>query len=88
MIQVDDQGNNSIVVVAGANYEVTPEEIDNALAGFPANAWLLAQNETSAVAHAIRRAKQQGRPVAFNPCADGSPSFGLSARTSRPVVRQ
>jgi ribokinase len=67
LIQVDDAGQNAIVLLNGANAQITPEEVDKALAGASADDWLLAQNETSAVAHAIWRAKEGGRRVAFNP---------------------
>jgi ribokinase len=67
MIQVDDAGQNAIVLVAGANHEITPEEVDAAVSGFSDGSWLLTQNETSAVAHAIRSATQHGLRVAFNP---------------------
>ncbi len=67
LIQVDDQGQNAIVLLGGANSEITPADVDAALGGTSGGTWLLAQNETSAVDHAIRRAKQLGRRVAFNP---------------------
>jgi ribokinase len=67
MIQVDDAGQNAIVLVSGANQEITRDEVDAAIENFSAGSWLLAQNETSAVDHAIRRAKERGLKVAFNP---------------------
>jgi ribokinase len=67
MIQVTGDGQNAIVVIGGANYEITPEEVDESLASFSADDWLLVQNETSAVEHAIRAAKGRGMRVALNP---------------------
>lgn len=67
VIQVDDAGQNAIVIVAGANRQITSEEIDAALSGAAAGAWLLVQNETSSVADAIRMAKARGLRVALNP---------------------
>jgi ribokinase len=67
IIQVDATGQNAIVLAAGANHEITPAEIDAALAGAAPGSWLLAQNETSSVVHAVRRAHQLGLRVAFNP---------------------
>lgn len=67
IIQVDAAGQNAIVLLAGANQQIMPEEIDAALADAPRDAWLLAQNETSAVDHAIRAAKRRGLRVALNP---------------------
>jgi ribokinase len=55
------------VLVSGANEEITADEVDAAIENFSAGSWLLAQNETSAVDHAIRCAKERGLRVAFNP---------------------
>ena len=67
IIQVDDAGQNAIVLLAGANHEVSPGEIDEVLADCPAESWLVVQNETSSVGHAIHSAKARGMRVAFNP---------------------
>lgn len=67
LIQVDGAGENAIVVVAGANGEITPDDVDAALAGAAAGDWLLAQNETSGIPHALRAARRRGMLVAFNP---------------------
>jgi ribokinase len=67
IIQVDDAGQNAIVLLAGANHEITPREVDEALEGCNRATWLLVQNETSAVDHAIRRANERGLRVALNP---------------------
>ena len=45
VIQVDDAGENSIVVFPGTNLEITEEERTQALAGFGAGDFLLLQNE-------------------------------------------
>lgn len=67
LIQVDSAGQNAIVLTAGANREITPHDVDHALTSATAGDWLLAQNETSCVAHAIRRAKALDLRVAWNP---------------------
>ena len=67
IIQVDDAGQNAIVLLAGANHEITPREVDESLEGCNRATWLLVQNETSAVDHAIRRANERGLRVALNP---------------------
>ncbi len=67
IIQVDDAGQNAIVILAGANAELTSGDVDRAFDTFPQVTWLLVQNETSAVGHAIASAKQRGLRVAFNP---------------------
>jgi ribokinase len=67
IIQVDDAGQNAIILLGGANQQITSTDVDAALADCPADSWLLVQNETSAVDHAIRAAKQRGMRIAFNP---------------------
>lgn len=67
IIQVDDSGQNAIVVLGGANAEITGDDVDRALDRCPRATWLLVQNETSAVGHAIVRAKERGLSVALNP---------------------
>ncbi len=67
IIQVDDSGENAIVLSAGANDHVTLEDVDRALADAPAGSWLVVQNETSAVAHAIKAAHARGMRIALNP---------------------
>jgi len=67
IIQVDDAGQNAIVLLGGANQDITPSEVTEAISSAPSGSWLLVQNETSAVAEAIRAAKQRGLRVAFNP---------------------
>src|SRR5207249_2109455 len=58
---------NAIVLFGGANHEIVPADVDQMLSGFGSGDWLLVQNETSAIGHAIERAKQQCLNVAFNP---------------------
>jgi ribokinase len=67
IIQVDDAGQNAIVVSPGANQEISPDDVDGWLQDCRPGTWLLLQNETSGIEHAIRRAKKSGMLVAFNP---------------------
>ena len=67
IVQVDDAGENAIVVSGGANHELTGEQLERALAAAPSGSWLLVQNETNCVAQAIRLAHDRGMPVALNP---------------------
>ena len=67
IIQVDDAGQNAIVVLGGANVEITEGDVDRALDGCSQAMWLLVQNETSSVGHAIVRAHERGLRVALNP---------------------
>lgn len=67
IVQIDNQGQNSIIVYSGANGRVSKAYIDQVLERFEAEDLLLLQNEVSNVDYAIRQAKKQGLRVAFNP---------------------
>lgn len=67
IIQVDDAGQNAIVLLTGANHDTTASEVDDAISDAPQGSWLLVQNETSVVGEAIRAANNRGLRVAFNP---------------------
>lgn len=75
IIMVDGDGYNSIVVFAAANGAVGPEAVRAALALAAPGDVLLCQNETSAVAEAMREAKNRGLRVVFNP-SPFDPSVG------------
>ncbi len=66
IIQVNNQGENCIVIHAGANRELTVEQINQALLNLNANACLL-QNETNLIPEIISLAKQRNLAVFFNP---------------------
>ena len=66
VIQVDDEGRNSIVISAGANGELDSELIQDAVLRLEGNDWLLLQNETNGIAEAIELAAQEGKQVAIN----------------------
>jgi len=67
IIQVDSRGRNSIVILGGANQDITVEDIDTYLEGFEAGDLLLLQNETSNLEYAITAAKAKGMKIALNP---------------------
>ena len=67
IIQVDRNGGNCIIIAPGANGAVSETMVEEALSGAAPGDWLLAQNETSAIAYAIRAAKSRGMRVALNP---------------------
>ena len=66
VIQVDEDGRNSIVISAGANRELDSELIQDAILRLEDNDWLLLQNETNGIAEAIELAAQEGKKVAIN----------------------
>jgi ribokinase len=67
IIQVNAEGENSIVTVSGANRIITTFDINYALISFYPNDYLLVQNETNMVSEMISSAKAKGMKVAFNP---------------------
>lgn len=67
VIQVDDSGQNCIVIEGGANRRFSTEDVRNALDGFGPGDMVLVQNETALVPDMISLASAKGMEVAFNP---------------------
>ena len=67
VIQVDQEGQNCIIIVSGANGEVEKEQIQEACEALEEGDIALFQNEISNVAYGIAKAKRSGAKVAFNP---------------------
>ena len=67
IIQLDKKGQNCIIILAGANGEITMEDVQRALADFGAGDMIVLQNEISCVPEIIRLAHEKGLTVAFNP---------------------
>ncbi|MFH1512737.1 MAG: ribokinase [Bacillota bacterium] len=67
LIQVDLNGQNSIVLFAGTNKLHTPEAIDQAIAHFGPEDILLMQNEINLVDLVIEKAHAKGLTIALNP---------------------
>jgi len=67
MIQVDENGQNSIIVYGGANQAIPEAMIDDALAELAPGDWLVLQNEINLTPQLIRRGKAAGINVCFNP---------------------
>ncbi len=67
MIQVAGDGQNAIVIHAGANGELDGTAVAAAIAGAGPGDRVLLQNETNAVAEAIPIAAARGLKVVFNP---------------------
>jgi len=62
-------GDNAIIVVPGANHELSPEDIDRASAAIAQADVVLAQLEVpyATVLHAARCAREHGKPFFLNP---------------------
>lgn len=67
IIQVDDNGQNCIIIEGGANQEIHPLDVDAAFAGFSRGDTLLIQNEISSIPEMIEKAVSKGMDVVFNP---------------------
>lgn len=67
IIQVDKNGQNSILLFGGANQKVTKEYIDSVLNEFVSGDYLLIQNEISELDYLIRKAYEKGLFIVLNP---------------------
>ncbi|MBR3271772.1 MAG: ribokinase, partial [Clostridia bacterium] len=67
IIQVNAEGNNSIIILAGANGTITYADADAALSGYGKGDWLVLQNEISSLDYIIRTAHEKGMTVVLNP---------------------
>lgn len=67
IIQVDEKGQNCILLFAGTNHQLTEDYLREFLADARPGDLLLMQNETNGIAQAFRMAKEKGMGIAFNP---------------------
>ncbi len=67
IIQVTPEGQNSIIILAGANGMIGHEDVDEVLSQFAPGDLIVLQNEVSCVDYMIERAKAKGLIVALNP---------------------
>ncbi len=67
VIQVTPEGQNSIIILAGANGEITHEDVDQVLKAFSSGDLVVLQNEISSVDYIIDQAKERGMIIALNP---------------------
>jgi len=67
IIQVNQAGENAIILHGGANKKITEEYICKVLSHFHRGDYLLLQNEINAVDEIIKRAADLGLKIFFNP---------------------
>ena len=72
IIQVDRDGQNSILLFGGANMEITPEQIENAVGNFSTGGRLFLQNEINGIPQIIGAAHARGMEIVFNPSPFGA----------------
>lgn len=67
IIQVDDKGENSIVLYKGANFDNDKKFVDEVLDNFDKDDILLLQNEISSMKYLIDKAYEKGMKIVLNP---------------------
>ena len=67
VIQVDQHGENAIIVHGGSNHEISHQDIDYVLARFKQGDCLLIQNEISNLDYLIQAASKKGMKILLNP---------------------
>lgn len=79
IIEVEDSGQNRIMIFPGTNRMLTEDYADAVFSYFAAGDILLLQNETNLVSYLMRRAAEKGMRIAFNaaPMDAAVPDFPL-----------
>lgn len=67
IIQVNQDGENCILLHGGSNQQITKEQIKNVLQDFSKEDILLLQNETNEIPFLIEEASKKGISIVFNP---------------------
>lgn len=81
VIQVDDQGQNAILLYPGANRQMDAKYIRKVLSFYGPSDWILMQNEISGVEDVLHMAAERGMHVAFNPSPITSSLYTLPLET-------
>jgi ribokinase len=67
LIQVDRKGQNSIIIHAGGNGEITPAEAETVISGFGGGDVISLQNEVPFTAQMMNAAAWAGMKICYNP---------------------
>lgn len=67
IIQVDEHGQNCIILFGGSNRTISKQEVDETLSHFGEGDFLVLQNEINELAYIIDRAFARGMKIVFNP---------------------
>lgn len=67
IIQVDEKGQNSIILYGGSNQKNTEEYVNSVLSNFNGGDMLVVQNEVNNLSYTINKAYDTGMQVAMNP---------------------
>ncbi|MBD3894331.1 ribokinase [Halomonas sp. ML-15] len=83
LIQVDDQGENAIILHPGANHGFSTAALDGLLGQTQPGDTLLLQNECNGLEHLLVSAQQAGLEIAFNPAPMNDTAAGLPLSACR-----
>ncbi len=67
IIQVDEKGENCILLYGGANQNISESFADEVLQDFSQGDYIVLQNETNIVPYVIEKAYEKGMKIIFNP---------------------
>lgn len=67
IIQIDDTGDNCILLYGGANQTITKDYVDSVIQRMKKGDYLILQNEINCVPYIVNAAKEKGIYVIFNP---------------------
>lgn len=67
VIQVDNSGENCIILYGGSNRMISKKQIDETLEHFSPDDWIVLQNEVSNLEYMIEKAAEKGMTVVLNP---------------------
>ncbi|MYA16652.1 MAG: ribokinase, partial [Gammaproteobacteria bacterium] len=86
VIQVNEAGENAIVITGGANRCLDRSDIEGALARIGPGDWLILQNEINNLNTVLRLAGEQGFQVAFNVAPVDGREAGYDLSTTRLLI--
>ena len=72
IIQVDENGQNCIILYGGTNRQITEAYVDEVLAHFEAGDVLVLQNEINCMPYIMQKAHEKGLRIAFNAAPYGA----------------
>ncbi len=82
VICLDKQGENHIIIHAGANAELTENQINSALDTNPKAEWVVIQNETNLTEYIAKSAKERGLSLAYS----AAPFDAVACQTILPYL--
>lgn len=80
VIQVDEKGQNCILLHGGTNKQIKKNEIDSVLEQFKEGDYLLLQNEINMTGYIMERAKHKGMKIVINPAPMNKDVFDYPLR--------